>query len=78
MSLAKRGQLVSELTSFYEFLVSLHLPADSLKRPPPGGWPNINQEQLAFLNKNDDVIDVLKHIPYVRQDDDLNPYQICT
>ena len=76
MSLSKREELVSELTSFYEFLVGLHLPTDALKRPPPGGWPSINQEQLGYLNKDDDVIDVLKHIPYIRQDEDLEPYQI--
>lgn len=76
MSLSKREELVSELTSFHEFLVGLHLPPDALKRPPPGGWPSINQQQLRYLNKDDDVIDVLKHIPYIRQDEDLEPYQI--
>lgn len=77
MSISDRDELVSELTSIYEFLIGLDLPADALKRPPPGGWPGINQEKLAFLNKDDNVIDILKHIPYIRQDDDLNPYQIC-
>lgn len=76
MSLSKREELVSELTSFYEFLVGLHLPADALKRPPPGGWPDINQKELGYLNKDDDVIDILKHIPYIRRDGPLNPFQI--
>ena len=76
MTKAQRDELVSELTSFYEFLVGLHLPADVLKRPPPGGWPGITQERLGFLNKDDDVIDVLRHIPYITRDDHLERIEI--
>lgn len=76
MLLSDREELVSELTSFYEFLVGLHIPEDRLKRAPPGGWPSINQQKLAYLNKDDDVIDVLKHIPYIDQEDRDEGYQI--
>ncbi|KAF6813803.1 hypothetical protein CSOJ01_04368 [Colletotrichum sojae] len=32
---------------------------------PPGGWTEINQESLAALDKNDAVIDLLRHVPHV-------------
>ena len=71
-----RDEIVSELTSFYEFLVGLHLPPSALKIPPPGGWPNLTPEYLAFLKKNDTVVDLIQHLPYVKQDDEFSPYQI--
>lgn len=73
-----RDEIVSELTSFYEFLVSLHLPPSALKIPPPGGWPRITPAYLSFLNKNDTVVDLIRHIPFIRQDWDERdvPFQI--
>lgn len=69
-------EIVSELTSFYEFLVGLHLPPSALKIPPPGGWPDLTPEYLAFLKKNDTVVDLMQHLPYIRQDQEYTPYQI--
>lgn len=64
-----RDQVVQELTSLYEFLVTMYLPEDALKYPPmPGGWPEISAERLSFMKKADAVIDLMKHIPYIRQD----------
>ena len=60
-----RDELVSELTSYYEFLVSLYLPASRLKYPPPGGWPELTDDFLAPLNKNGVVTDLIRHLPYV-------------
>lgn len=64
-----RDQVVQELTSLYEFLVTMYLPADALKHPPmPGGWPQISAERLPFMERAEAVIDLMKHIPYIRQD----------
>ena len=71
-----RDEVVSELTSFYEFLVSMYLSPDALRRPPPGGWPDITVERLAFLGKNESVINLLKHIPYIRQSEVNTPFHI--
>ena len=67
-----RDEVVSELTLFYEFLVGLHLPASAIKYPPPGRWPDITPEGLASavpaMHKNNDVLDLIRHIPFVRRD----------
>ena len=71
-----RDEVVSALISFYEFLVGLHLPAPAIKYPPPGGWPDITPQYLAFLKKNDIVVDHIRHIPFVQRDNSFEPYQI--
>lgn len=71
-----RDEVVREVTSFYEFLVSLYLPPDALKYPPPEGWPGITHERIAFQGKDETVVDLLKHLPYIRRDRALEPYQI--
>ena len=65
-----RDEVVSELTSFYEFLVELYLPSSALKYPPP------TPEYLAFMKENDTVVDLIRHIPFIRPDEDSEPYQI--
>lgn len=65
-TIERRDQFAAQLLSYYEFLITLYLPADCLKRPPEGGWPNITAERMSFLGKTDAVVDLLKHIPYIR------------
>jgi hypothetical protein len=60
-----RDEAVAAIRGFYEFFTktpSLN-PAD-IAYPPPEGWPEINTETMAGLNKNADVVDLLKHLPY--------------
>ena len=71
-----RDEVVSTITSFYEWLAKLHLPASAIKYPPPGGWPYITPKYLAFMNKTDTVVDLLRHIPYIERDSEWEPYQI--
>lgn len=33
--------------------------------PPPSGWPNITPSRFAPMRKNDTVIDLLAHLPYI-------------
>lgn len=74
-AMKRREELAAELLSYYEFLTTMYLPEDCLKRPPKGGWPSVTAERLAFLGKTDAVIDLLKHIPYISQDVE-DDYQI--
>jgi hypothetical protein len=63
-----RDEVVAEVLSFYEFLTTLHLPEDCIKRPPGGEWPQITSERFAALGKTDIVIDLLRHLPYIARD----------
>ncbi|OHW95290.1 hypothetical protein CSPAE12_06036 [Colletotrichum incanum] len=75
-----RNELVSELTSYYEFLTQLFLPPEVVQYPPEGGWEHITPEFVdSFcLGKNDTVADLMKHIPYVRRtkEDDWEPWMV--
>jgi hypothetical protein len=73
-----QDEIVAAVLSFYEFLTTLHLPEDCLKRVPGGEWPQITPERFAALEKTDTVIDLLRHLPYIAQDGqkDSEDYQI--
>jgi len=61
-----RDAAVAAVTSFYEFFATLPTSTPTeIIYPPPGGWPDITQENLAPLGKNADVIDLYKHLPYL-------------
>ncbi|KAF6840296.1 hypothetical protein CPLU01_01320 [Colletotrichum plurivorum] len=59
-----RDDFVRLLTDYYNFCNRVFWRA-TVVQAPPGGWPEINQETLAALNKNDTVVDLLRHLPYV-------------
>jgi hypothetical protein len=60
------------LTDFYHFLSTLpYIEPSAVLTPPPTGWPNITRENLSELGKNDEVINLLKHLPYI----DLSRHQ---
>ncbi|KAH6653223.1 hypothetical protein BKA67DRAFT_659857 [Truncatella angustata] len=63
-----RDELAVFVSDFYIFLSRLCLPADALKLPPPGGWPNITPEATSCLEKTPFVVDLLKHLPYITDD----------
>ncbi|KAH3992195.1 hypothetical protein HBH98_228760 [Parastagonospora nodorum] len=65
----QRDELVSIITDFYVFLTSFYIPSSALKFPPPGGWPNITEETTRNSNKAPVVIDLIKHLPYIEDDD---------
>jgi len=66
-------EAVSEISSFYEFLVKLFLPEDAVIYPPAGGWTEINPANIR-PPINDTVFNLLRHLPYIRQEDDDDPW----
>jgi hypothetical protein len=70
-----RDEVVAEMTSFYEFLTTLHIPKVAIKYPPPGGWPHIGPNFLK--TKTETVNELLRFLPYIRRDeDDIEQYQV--
>ncbi|KAM3417189.1 hypothetical protein BST61_g5449 [Cercospora zeina] len=56
-----------ELLSLYKFLITLYIPEEALKIPPAEGWPE--ETIRAHFNpdeKDEAVIKVLKHIPFLQ------------
>ncbi|GJC83583.1 hypothetical protein ColLi_06421 [Colletotrichum liriopes] len=64
-----RDEFVRLLTDYYNFCNRVFWNG-TVVQAPSGGWPLINQETLAPLKRNDTVIDLLRHIPYVNYTED--------
>lgn len=66
-----RDTTVQCLKRHYDLLVRLaYLPAAVVQNPPPEGW---SDDQLAVdilraLGRSETVIDLLRHLPYLRRD----------
>ncbi|KAH6844769.1 hypothetical protein B0I37DRAFT_378229 [Chaetomium sp. MPI-CAGE-AT-0009] len=65
-----RERLIAPFREFYDFLQRLKLPANSVKLPPPSGWPNITAVACAGFDKTPFAIDVLRHLPYIDELED--------
>jgi hypothetical protein len=45
-----------------------------LEEPPTGGWPTITNENVRLLGKNDEVAELMRHLPYISYDCLLAPH----
>ncbi|KUJ08210.1 uncharacterized protein LY89DRAFT_725139 [Mollisia scopiformis] len=61
-----RDAAVTAIRSFYQFFATLpSLAPEYIWEPPSGGWPEVNGTTLSRLSRNRDVVDLLRHIPYI-------------
>jgi hypothetical protein len=61
---------VAAISDYFDFLAKMYLDESAILRPPEGGWPEITPDRLQGLGKTDEVIMLLRHIPYLRTDID--------
>ncbi|KAK4119811.1 hypothetical protein N657DRAFT_246400 [Parathielavia appendiculata] len=59
-------ETVSAISGYFDFLAAMYLDEDAIQRPPEGGWPEITPDRLRGLGKTDKVVELLRHIPYLR------------
>ena len=64
-----RDYVIHEITSFYAFLTNLYIPSSALRFPPAGGWLSIDAQSYSFLKKNETVIDLMRHLPYITREE---------
>ncbi|PVH81337.1 hypothetical protein DL98DRAFT_624756 [Cadophora sp. DSE1049] len=57
---------VAAFCDYYQFLTKMYLKESDPIEPPKGGWPMITPTVLAGLEKDEKVIDLLRHLPYMR------------
>lgn len=61
-----QDETVQAILAFYTELLKQPCISDScLAIAPPSGW-NINEQEIRASGKNDTVIDLLRHLPYLR------------
>lgn len=71
-----QDQVIAAVTDYYDFLTRLHVKPEDIRRPPQGGWPEISQERFSKLGKTDKAINLLKHLPYVQNDENFSPIHV--
>lgn len=69
-----REATVTAIRDYYRFLVSMYLDESNVLEPPVGGWPSIPSNGWRNFDKTDEVIALLRELPYLRQGSD--PYEI--
>ncbi|KAL6712342.1 hypothetical protein ACN47E_000219 [Coniothyrium glycines] len=65
-----RDETVAAVRDYYQFLTKLYLDADKIIEPPADGWSHITNRHLT-LDKSKKVIDLLRHLPYIKFTFDL-------
>lgn len=61
--------IVEPIASFYALLSTFpYLPASDILAPPAAGWPQADIVNFRKLGKTDLVVEVLKHLSYIRTD----------
>ena len=61
-----REATIAAVRGYYEFLAKMYLDESDIQRPPDGGWPEITPDRLSGLGKTDEVIMLLRYLPYLR------------
>jgi hypothetical protein len=66
------------LSAYFHALSRLpYIEASDIVFPSAAGWPNINETNFAPLDKNETVVALLKHLPYLRNPDLPKGYAIA-
>lgn len=59
---------VAAVRVYYHFLSRMYLDESCIEEPPAGGWPHVTPENLRPLGKSDEVVSLLRHLPYLEED----------
>ena len=72
-----RDEIVRLVSDYYEFLTKRHIPPEALSYPPePEGWPEVDEENFAWMNKTKAVFDLTRHLPRIYREGWDRGYEI--
>lgn len=60
-----RDAVVAAVRDYYKFLVAMYLPESQVLQDPDGDWPSITSDTWTDFDKSDEVIALLRHLPYI-------------
>ncbi|KAL7936766.1 hypothetical protein V8C35DRAFT_296409 [Trichoderma chlorosporum] len=76
-----REECISAIRGYYNFLTKLYLDESDVLEPPAEGWPDISTSTMQGLGKTDEVVSLLRHLPYIREPnsdiDRIQPAAYC-
>jgi hypothetical protein len=58
---------ISAIRGYYKFLTELYLDETFVVEPPVDGWPTITTDNFKDLGKTNEIIFLLRHLPYIRK-----------
>ncbi|KAI0109050.1 hypothetical protein GGR51DRAFT_514145 [Nemania sp. FL0031] len=59
--------ILAAIHEFYSAIIRLpYFDVDALVPAPPGGWSGVNADELRKRGKTEEVIQLLRHLPYLR------------
>ena len=60
-------EIINAVKDYYSFLIKLpYIPPEALFFPPAEGWTGVNEQELRSRGKTEEVIELLRHLPYLR------------
>lgn len=59
-----RDECIEAVRDFIAFATKMYLEESAFVSPPSGGWPNITHQSMQSLGKTDEVIELLRRLPY--------------
>ncbi|KAG9699249.1 hypothetical protein KCU95_g1958, partial [Aureobasidium melanogenum] len=60
-----RETTIVAFRDYYNFLIKMFLPENWIPEPPTRGWPSITRQKAILLGKNDEVYELIRHLPYL-------------
>jgi hypothetical protein len=72
-----RDKVISSISNLYKLLIKLpYVDPEALVYSPTdenkNGWTGINETELRKRGKTDRIVDLLRHLPYLRQPKSIN------
>lgn len=62
-----REECISVIRGYYNFLTTLYLDESDVIEPPTEGWPDITTSTMQGLRKTEEVVSLLRYLPYIRE-----------
>ncbi|OTA55680.1 hypothetical protein K449DRAFT_452636 [Hypoxylon sp. EC38] len=60
-------EIIAAVHEFYVAIIKLpYIDPDALVLPPAVGWPGVREDELRKRGKTDEVVELLRHLPYLR------------
>jgi hypothetical protein len=59
-----REETIAAIKDFYDFVTKMYVDEGAFESPPEGGWPGITRESMKNFGKTDEIVELLRHLPY--------------
>lgn len=68
-----RDATVAAVRDYFDVLIDMYLDPTDVLTTPHSGWPSSTIDRLQCMGKTTQVLDLLRHLPYIRGEEDDGP-----